>query len=149
MVPPVPAAIESLVALLRASPTMAGVRVEDGPLTTGVEEPDAVGVGLETEDADVASSELRPGLRGAHDEMFDLVCVAQSWNGDGDLTAARRRVFQVLDAVADVLAADRDLGLPGQVLSAALVRTAYVPDRFDGGVLARAPFVVQVRAYRR
>lgn len=147
---PVPAAVEALVQLLRDAPALAGVRVEDGPPPNDLDERDSIGVGLLTEDVEVAASELRRRV-GSTDEVFEVLCVAQCWSGD-DLgwPPVRRRAYDLVDAVAAVLVAAPQLGVAGQVTVARLTRTAYRPERTSQGeAMAVVEFTVVVDAYRR
>lgn len=113
----VPAVIDALVALFRAAPALAGVKVVDGPSVTGSPLPEAVYVGYDGDPdndgqaVDFAQEWASIGQR-AKNETFTVTCAVGVWRGSTGVRPARTRAFEVLAAVEGALRADPSLGLP-------------------------------------
>lgn len=80
-------------------------------LMVGIEDPDVQGF---ADSVDSQQSWAGLGAR-ARDEEGTVSCCALSWNGDGDLAAARAAVRTITSGVEDHLRADPNLGaaVPG------------------------------------
>jgi hypothetical protein len=143
---PAPAAIAAIYNRLRVAPELAGVRVDNGPQVGGIDVNDVIAVGVTVVDAPTAASDPVYGL-GSVSETFDVECAIQSWSGDTDIQPRMERAFELLDAVAAVLAQDPHLGLPEQVWDARIARWQYQPMQ-DDGALALIEFAVRVSADR-
>lgn len=111
----VPALIDALVSTFTSELT--GLRVSDGMgvtddpgdyLMVGVEDPDVDGFSSSAE----VSQEWANANYTGRDETGDIKCAAMSWNGDGDITAARTAVYASLGLVETVLRQDPSLDLP-------------------------------------
>lgn len=156
MTHPVPVAIDALVALLRTAALeggpLAGVRIDDGPPAQKVfSEADAIGVGVDTEEFEAASSTAEFAA-GSSDEPTDVQCVAQSRTGDSDPGAysrIRTRAFELLALVQAELAARPDLGVDG-VWDARVVRWRLRQgiDAETDQALAYLMFTVRISAHR-
>ena len=94
----VPAAVDALLEILRASSALTGVAVVDGPPTTDLSDLDHVFVGYQpsaevavplTQDFNAAGARTR-------DESFDIVCYAESRSGDTDMQPRRARCFALV-----------------------------------------------------
>lgn len=143
------AALDALRARCETAPQLAGVRVCDGPPVSGIQEPDVVALG--TALVDLVPSAVGQGRRdfgGGRLESFDMACLAQSLSGDVTaLPAVRARAYDLVDAVAAVIDADRSLG--EVCMDAQVVRVAYRPVIDEkSGVLALIEFTVRVEARR-
>lgn len=142
----VPAVLDALVAGFTSA--LPGVQVVDGqPITT---DGDVVCVGfsgLAGEPA-VESTRTREQLAVEPErESYDITCLASSWDGGTDAKAVRDRAYQLLDAVASWLAADRTLG--GLVLSTRLSAESLIQEQTDQGAAATVRFTVHVDAFTR
>lgn len=103
----VPAAVDALLTILRASSALADVSVVDGPPTTNLSDLDHVFVGYQPS-ADAAVQLVQDfnaaGAR-TRDEQFTIGCYAESRSGDTDMQARRARCFALVAAVEDALRA--------------------------------------------
>lgn len=146
----VPVAVDALIVVLRGAPDLAGVRIFDGPDTDASSQVEALLVGLGSEDDPTAvdGQSSREGLSTRRDhEQYGIRCVLIVLNGSGDITAARRRAFDLLGAVGGALAADQSLG--GAVMTARLGTYSYSQDQDEQGARAVLAFTVDVDAYTR
>ena len=148
----VPAAVDALLAILQAAPALSGVSVLDGPPAVDLAVPDFVAVGWvpDTDVAvDITQAFASAGAR-TRDEDFAITCWAESWTGDNDVAARRRRVFALLAAVEDALRATNSAPtaptLNGTVLWAGMTRGTYQQALTDRGVRTGIAFTVTCRA---
>jgi hypothetical protein len=121
----VPAAIDYLVALFTAAPTLGQavppVNVIDGPKVTADPGPLALWVGVDdiTNPSPAAATSVQawqPGLgRNVRQEALAVHCVAQAWSGDDDVRSMRIAADGIVGAAEDLIRADPTLGgtLPG------------------------------------
>lgn len=142
----VPAVLDVLVAGFTSA--LPGVQVVDGqPITT---DGDVVCVGfsgLAGEPA-VESTRTREQLAVEPErESYDITCLASSWDGGTDARVVRDRAYELLDAVASWVAADRTLG--GLVLSTRLSAESLIQEQTDQGAAATVRFTVHVDAFTR
>jgi len=88
------------------------VAVYDGPVTTALDAPLKLYVGLTDPDADTAelagdSQQAWASLgRRGRDEMVTIHCVAEAWSGDDSIAVARTAVMGIVSAVEVLLQAD-------------------------------------------
>ncbi len=116
-----PGAVDAVLAILRAAPPLRDVRIWDGPILSGSDPAQlAVGaVAFEEEGGPAAvTSEFTGAGLGRRVERVDIGCRAVAWSGDPEMKPVRDRVYGILGAVADALAADPALG--GAVIRARL-----------------------------
>lgn len=103
----VPAAVDALLAILRASAALDGVRIEDGPPIVNLTDLDRIHVGWHpSADSAVAlTQEFNAAGARTRNEDFGIACYAESRSGDTDMAARRTRVFELVAAVESVLRA--------------------------------------------
>jgi hypothetical protein len=146
----VPGALDALVATLSAAPGLTGVTVADGPVVTGSGQQEAVTVGLgDPEDPTaVEGQNAREGLAASPDrEQYGIRCAVIVRDGSGDTPAARRRAYQLLGEIGEVLAADQRLG--GAVMVAQLGSWTLAQDQDGKGAIVTLAFTVEVDAFTR
>jgi hypothetical protein len=147
----VPAAVDALLAILRAAPALADVRIIDGPEPTNLSERDMIFVGWQPgADAAVGLQQdfASAGAR-TRDEDFEIACYAESRAGDKDMALRRTRVFALVGAVETALratdAAPTAPTLNGTVLWAHLT-TGNLQQVQSEGAVAGLAFAVACRA---
>lgn len=147
----VPAAIDALLTLCRASAGLAGVEVVDGPPVVNLSNPDRLHIGWKPgEDLAVSLSQDFAGAGARRrDEQFQIQGYAETRSGEIDMQARRARVFEILAAVEDVLrATDANPTAPtlnGAVQFADLV-TGDLRQYQTEGSAAGVEFVIACRA---
>lgn len=143
-----PAAIDSLLAILRAAST-------DVPVYDGLEPTDApdrryilVGAADPTSDElfDAASTSQPWGALGhmQRRETFTLHCIAVAWSGDNDLSACRLAATGVLELATSAVVADPTLG--GTVLQTAITNVTLQQAYITDGVYVGYPFDLECQA---
>lgn len=107
----IPGAIANLVTALKAAPTLAAVTIYDGPPVKATGRKDYICVGY-TPDTDTIAFQRSWAAIGARrqEEDYEIPCSALVWSGGTNMTVRRNLAFDLLDAVAAVLAADPTLG---------------------------------------
>lgn len=151
----VPAAIDALVSILRASSALSGVTVFDGPpagSNSDQADADYVYIGWQP-DSDIAA-EITQDFAAAgartRDEEFSIPCTVDTWSGDSDMSARRARAFVLLAAVEDAIRATganpTAPTLNSAVLWAHLTGGSLEQASSEKGVRARIPFTVTCRA---
>lgn len=147
----IPDAVDALVAAFRAAPGLSGVKVFDGPVVTASGQMEAVTVGDVGDQEDptaVEGQNTREGLAATRDrEQYTIRCAVLVLNGAGDASAARRRAYQLLGEIGEVLAADQRLG--GAVMIAQLGSSTLSQDQDETGATATVAFNVEVDAFTR
>lgn len=147
----VPAAVNALLAILRAAPTLADVRIVDGPAPTNLTDRQLLFVGWQpsaeaavTLEQDFASAGAR-----TRDESFEISCYAETRSGDKDMATQRAAVFALVAAVETALratdAAPTAPTLNGTVLWAHLTTGNLAQVQAEGTVAGLA-FTVTCRA---
>jgi hypothetical protein len=147
----VPAAVDALLAILRAAPALEGVRIVDGPESVNQTERHRVYIGWQ-QNAEAAVDLVQDfnsaGAR-TRDEDFTIACYAESRTGDKDMAARRTRVFEIVAAVETALratdAAPEAPTLNGTVLWAHVTAGALIQEKGQGA-LAGLNFTVSCRA---
>lgn len=143
----IPACLDALVQAARSA--LPGVQVLDGQPAEELQ-PDVVMIGFtgQPSEAAITSTLTREVYARSPDrEQYDIACLASSWRGDTDPKVVRDRAFELLDAVAGVLATDQTLG--GAVLRARLSAEAVVPEQTTDGATCTVAFTVHVDAFTR
>ncbi|HWU31447.1 MAG TPA: hypothetical protein VN108_01165 [Marmoricola sp.] len=149
-----PTAIDALIAKLAGN----GFQVIDGPGATDDSLQSALFVGLNSTDSTdfIESAALDQGWawlgHNMRDENVSVHCLAQAWNGDGDMKAARDAAFATLTAVGALIQADPSLGLLAvpvegiNLLQVSEIRAASFKETQDEeGAIAQLSFDIQVR----
>ena len=147
----VPAAVAALLAILRAAPALAGVRIVDGPEAVNATDRDRIHVGWSPgADAAVGLTQAfaYAGAR-RRDEEFEIACYAESRAGEKDMALRRIRVFELVAAVEEALratdAAPEAPTLNGTVLWAHLTTGSLQQAQAEGS-LAGLAFTISCRA---
>lgn len=145
----VPELIDAAVVRLRQEEGLADAGVVDGPELTGADHDDWVLVGFdgdqEGEFLAATSEEDWAGQLGtSREKTIQLTLGLLSRRGDGDVKAARDRVYAMRRVIGDVLAADPTLGLPGAVQCAIRASSLRQPQT-DAGVQARLALTLVCR----
>ncbi|GAA2929840.1 hypothetical protein [Streptomyces enissocaesilis] len=148
----VPAAIDALLAILRAAPALAEVTIIDGPPVGDMADADLVAVGWSPSaeaGAELAQDFASAGAR-TRDEDFTVTGWIESWSGDSDVAPRRTRAFALLAVVEDAIRAtgpNPDAPtLNGAVLWAHLTRAQLQQFSTDQGIRAGLAFTVSCRA---
>ncbi|WP_320784196.1 hypothetical protein [Streptomyces sp. CRN 30] len=145
----VPEIIDTLVALAKADPALAGVRVADGPEVTGDSVPDWLVIGFDGDPSgDFEAAQTAGGwsdLATGREEEFLITVAAIANRGDTDIVAARRRAYEIAERVGTWLRTSPDLGLVS--LEASVAGTRLVQDQTDQGAQARLLLTVAGRAF--
>jgi hypothetical protein len=140
----VPDALAALLAAFRAAPALAGTDIRDGPVVTGSAALEAVLVGWTglPGDALAADAAVSPEVFGDADdrEVFTIRCAALALDGQGDMTAARTRAYQLLAACGAVVRADRSLA--GTVGDSHIGTHALRQEQRPDGAVATVTFTV-------
>lgn len=148
----VPDAIDALVDLCTASPTLAGVTVTDGPPLDDLTNPNLLFIGWAP--AAEAAASIAQNFAGAgarrRDEDFSISCYAESRSGNTDMRVIRRQVFGLVAAVETVLRATNTQPdaptLGGAVLWAHLTAGDLSEQQNDDGTLAGLTFTITCHA---
>ncbi|MFE9098491.1 hypothetical protein [Streptomyces sp. NPDC007264] len=103
----VPAAVDALLAILRAAPGLAGVTIVDGPPVVNLTALKHVFVGWQPSAEAAVSLEQSFNSAGARtrDETITISCYAEARAGDTDMQARRAEVFALLGEVETALRA--------------------------------------------
>lgn len=139
----VPAAVDNLLAELRAASTLSGVRVFDGPPQDAPTEFDVVVIGWQPEESEAVEWSNDPASMAADDdsETFTVQGLVSVQRGDVDLPVARSRADEILEAVRAVVRADSTLG--GAVTRSRLTTTRGTPIQDHRGCQYRMTFVIR------
>jgi hypothetical protein len=148
----VPAAVDALLAILRAAPALSGVTVLDGPPVEDMSAADLVAVGWQPDSEEAVQLDQDFNAAGARtrDEDFSILCWAESWTGDRSMSARRTRAFELIAVVEQAIrASDANPEAPtlsGTVLWAHLTSGTLRQTSTDQGVRAGVGFAVTCRA---
>ncbi len=149
----VPALIDYLYNLFAADPTLgtapapSTVTVYDGPVTTGLDAPLKLFVGLTDPDnpaaepaADSQQAWAALGRRG-RDEQVTIHCCAEAWSGSDDIKTMRLAAYGIVSAVETLMQADTTQ-FGGNVLfpDPGLTAMALLQNNTSAGALARVTF---------
>jgi hypothetical protein len=148
----VPAAIDALLAILRAAPGLSEVLIVDGPAAVNLTDRHRIYVGYAPgaeQSVDISQDFASAGAR-RRAEDFTVACYAETWAGDNDMALRRTRVFELLAAVEDALRATDTAPeaptLNGTVQWAHLTAGSLVQEQNSDGALASLSFTVTCRA---
>jgi hypothetical protein len=147
-----PAAVDALLAILRAAPGLGGVRVIDGPPSNNMTEQHRVYVGWSPggeQAVDIQQSFASAGAR-RRDEEGLISCYAETRAGDKDMSLRRVRAFGIVAAVEEALrATDASPEAPtlnGTVLWSQLTTGSLTQESSDTEALAGLVFTVAYHA---
>ncbi|WP_060952396.1 hypothetical protein [Streptomyces hygroscopicus] len=147
----VPAAVDALLAILRAAPALADVLVVDGPPSVNLTDRRVVYVGWQPGGEAAVTLEQDFASAGARtmDETFEISGYAEVRSGDKDMADRRRAVFELVAAIETALrATDANPTAPtlnGTVLWSHLT-TGNLAQIQSEGSLAGLAFVIACRA---
>lgn len=147
----VPAAVDALLALLRAAPALAEADIVDGEAAVNLTQLQRIHVGWHPGAESSVSLEQSFNAAGARtrDEAFAIHCYAEARGGDKDMQARRTEVFALVGAVETALratnAAPEAPTLNGTVLWAHLTTGDLFQAQADGTV-AGVAFTVTCQA---
>lgn len=147
----VPAAVDALLAILRAAPGLAQVAIVDGPPVVNLTSLQHLFVGWQpsAEAAVSLTQDFNSAGARTRDEAFAINCYAESRSGDTDMQARRSEVFALVGEVETALratnAAPTAPTLSGAVLWAHLTAGDLTEVQAEGS-LAGLAFTVTCRA---
>ncbi|WP_242890265.1 hypothetical protein [Actinomadura litoris] len=140
----VPTALDALVTGLTAA--LPDVQVVDGQPVSTEGDVICIGFGGVPGEPAVESTRTREQLAREPDrEQYDIACLASSWSGDTDAKTVRDRAYELVDAAADVLAADDTLG--GVVMEARITTDSLTQEQTAEGAVATVRFIVHADAF--
>ncbi|WP_455360021.1 hypothetical protein [Streptomyces sp. SYSU K21746] len=148
----VPAAINAILALLRAEAGLSGVQVIDGPPTLDMADSEIVVIGWQ-DGGEQAVEEIQQfayaGAR-SRDSDFSIACWLDTWSGDNDIGVRRARAYELLAVVENALRASvakpAAPALGGVVQWAHITRIVLRQDFNNDGVQASLAFTITCRA---
>jgi hypothetical protein len=140
-----PAAIDGLVALLRSTPALAGVRIDDGPWVDEPSEHDVIVIGWLPDDTSMVTwTEDLAGL-GSTGETFTIQGLVSSFRGDSSLKAVRDIADGLLEIVRAAVHANQTLG--GAVNRARIAAQTMTPIKDAKGTAVEIDFIVHLQVY--
>jgi hypothetical protein len=147
----VPAAVDALLAILRARPALEGVAIVDGPTAVNLTSRRRIHIGWApgADQAVELQQEFNSAGARTRDEVFSISCYAESRGGDKDMSFRRADAFALIGEVETALRATAsnptapDLG--GVVLWAELT-TGNVQQSISEGAQVGVEFTVACRA---
>lgn len=147
----VPNAISALVTALKNSPDLDADNVLDGAEVSGRVLPESVVVGLSSLENDPTAAEGQFSLEGMavmpNRERFVIRCEAMVINGTTTIAEKRDRVFQLLAAAGQAIAANHTLG--GAVLNAYISDYRLIQPQSSDGAGVAVLFGVTCDAFTR
>ncbi|WP_326786460.1 hypothetical protein [Streptomyces sp. NBC_00151] len=147
----VPAALDALLAILRARPALAEVAIVDGPTAVNLTQRRRIHIGWSPGGDQAVELEQSFNAAGARtrDEAFVISCFAESRGGDKDMSFRRADAFDLVGEVEQALratdAAPEAPTLNGAVLWAHLT-TGNVQQSASEGASVGVEFAVSCRA---
>lgn len=147
----VPAALDALLAILRARPALADVEVVDGPPAVNLTARRRIHLGWAPagETAVAVQQEFNGAGARTRDEAFEITGYAEARSGDKDMKARRDEVFALLGEIEQALRASDEAPeaptLNGTVLWAHLTTGDLVQQQTEGS-LAGLVFTVTCQA---
>ena len=145
-----PAAIDALVALFAAAEGLGadGVTVRDGASVSQARVQEILSVGYTGAEgeSDADATLVMEGLGGDPDrEQFTIRCAAAALKGGTDLSAARKRAYELFTAAGAALAANRTLN--GAVMRAMIGSHSLTQGQTDAGAQAVVVFTVECDSF--
>lgn len=147
----VPAAVDALLAILRAAPALADVHIADGPSAVNLTDRHRIYVGWQPagEAAVALTQDFASAGARTRDEAFGIACYAESRGGDKDMAARRSRVFELVAAVETALRAT-DAAPTAPTLNGSVqwahITAGNLTQLQDQGALAGLDFTITCRA---
>ncbi|MFE7927788.1 hypothetical protein ACFU6S_03485 [Streptomyces sp. NPDC057456] len=147
----VPAALEALLAILRARPALADVAVVDGPTAVNLTQRRRIHIGWQPGAEQAVALEQSFNGAGARtrDEQILINCYAESRGGDKDMALRRNDVFDLVAEAEQALRATNEAPeaptLNGAVLWSELT-TGDLVQSFSEGASAGLAFTIACRA---
>lgn len=143
----IPAAIDGLLALLRASSELRGVEIVDGEPTTNTPK-DFIAVGYAEDGGEVVSGQQAAATIGhlRRSETFDITCFVSAWNGSTSMKSVRDRAFALYAGVENAVRTGGTLG--GSVIFADIAQESFAQYQSDQGAIADITFTVSVKINR-
>lgn len=148
----VPAAIGSLLDILRAAPALADTAIHDGPVAVNLTDRRHLYVGWApgSEQAVELQQEFASAGARTRDEVFTISCYAEARAGDKDMALRRAAVFEIVAAVEVALRAT-DVApeaptLNGAVLWCEVSTGNLLQEQNQDGSLAGLAFTIACRA---
>lgn len=147
----VPAAIDALIAILSAAPTLEGVRIVDGPSAVNFTERQRIYVGWQPSEEPAVSLTQEFAYVGGRrrNEDFTIACYAESRSGDKAMVLQRNRVFELVAAVEVALRSTEaapDAPTLNNTVQWAHLTTGDLTYAAGDGALAGVAFTVTCRA---
>lgn len=144
----VPAVLDDLVSRTRL--TLPDVQVVDGPPTEMLHG-DVIFIGFTGVPGEPAVTDARTRRQYTptrEAEAYDVACLISAWpGGDTDMKAARDRAYELLDAMAEMLAGAPQLG--GLVKRIRISTDTLIAEQTTKGAVATLPVTVHVDADTR
>ncbi|MGW0795189.1 hypothetical protein [Streptomyces sp. NPDC002692] len=146
-----PAAMDALLAILRARPALEEVAIVDGPTAVNLTERRRIHIGWSPGAEQAVEIQQQFNAAGARtrDEVFSITCYAESRGGDKDMSFRRNDAFDLIGEVEQALRASDSAPvaptLNGTVLWAELT-TGNVLQDFTEGAAVGVIFAVACRA---
>ncbi|MFF4347533.1 hypothetical protein [Streptomyces sp. NPDC001530] len=147
----VPAAIDALLAILRARPALEEVAIVDGPTAVNLTSRRRIHIGWSPGAEQAVEIQQQFNAAGARtrDEVFSITCYAESRGGDKDMSFRRADAFDLVGEVEQAIRATAPNPvaptLNGTVLWAELTAGNVLQDTAEGAV-AGVIFTVACRA---
>ena len=143
----IPAAIDGIVALLKATNALRGIDILDGAPTTNTPK-DFISIGYSQDGGDVVTGYQQILAMGnlLRDETYEINCLVSAWNGGSDLKVVRDRAFSLFAAIEQTLGGA--MTLDGAVTFAQIAPVSFAQYQSDQGAIADLTFAVSARAAR-
>lgn len=143
----IPAAIDGLLGLLRASSALRNVEIIDGEPTTNTPK-EFIAVAFAEDGGEVVSGQQAPATLGnlRRSESFDIACFVSAWNGGTVMKTVRDRAFALYAAVEDAVRTGGTLG--GSVIFADISQESFAQYQTEQGAVADISFTVAVKINR-
>ena len=141
----IPAALDGILAGLRAAAALTGVTIFDGQPTTD-DDPDFIAIGFGDDLGAAVVGQQKPAALGnlRREETYEINCEVSSWLGDAVMKTVRDRAFTNLAAIENVVRNDGtlagtvtfgDFGRSFQVIQVQTVQGAVCSIRFTINVV--------------
>jgi len=105
-----PAAVDGLLALLRSSADLTGVRIDDGPWLARPAEPDVIAIGWLPTEGPTVSWVAEPADFNNDRQVFEVEGLASAWDGGTVMKTVRDRADALLEGIRNALRTDPTLG---------------------------------------
>ena len=141
----IPAAIDGILATLKAATSLRGVDILDGEPTTNTSK-DFIAIGYAEDGGEVVAGDQSLPAMGQLllDESYEISCKVSAWTGSTTMKIVRDRAFTLFAAVDVALRAAPTLA--GAVTFQSISRDSYSQYQTDQGAIADIDFSISVRA---